>query len=289
MTERTEFGRLHEEDIPIELSPRPGVVDALRGTISEPTLTKSLKFNPEGSYYKVRMVTEGSGQFGLTDCKDNQEWADVFDQSLLSARYALHFAQKMTKAGYETNPQTILDAMIVSRAGQRTWTEAGWYPFVAPNAKEKRESSPETLGLRIIQGKVPQDVFNLLAAHANNPEEFPVDPEIYESWDYKLTDYVLHSMTGDETEEALISLGINPAKINKDTVPMPDWEHNLREEYIAAALVGIKGRGLEVEKSYGSDATMNHAFPNNTWWGLYAREAYTQDRINSYKPMNTDG
>ncbi len=180
---------------PTELSPTPGVVDALRGKIAEPIQTISQKPGEEGTFTRVRLLLSGSGQFGLKDRKDNKEWSGIFNHSILSARYSVHFAEKMAKAGYETHPQTILDAMIVSHAGRRSWDEAGWYPQAAPDAREKRSISNETLGLQLIQGKVPQDAFALVAALAHNLEGFDLDPAMYDSWDYKLTSYVDHRTT----------------------------------------------------------------------------------------------
>ena len=56
----------------------------------------------------------------------------------------------------------------------------------------KRSISNETLGMQLIQGKVPQDAFELVVALGHNVEGFSVDPSIYESWDFKIAIYVDH-------------------------------------------------------------------------------------------------
>lgn len=175
-----------------ELKPDPRVIDALKGKISAPIQTMSHKPGFEGKQVEVRVVREGPGLFGLTDWQDNKEWSGITNHVLLSARYAVYFAQKMRDAGYEAHPQGILNGMIVSHPGRRQWDEAGWYPEVIEDAQAKRSISNETLGMRLIQGKVPQDAFELVVALGHNVEGFSVDPSIYDSWDYKLAIYVDH-------------------------------------------------------------------------------------------------
>ena len=174
----------------VEIDPR--VVDALRGEISEPIQTISHKPDHGGQLVKVRIAKEGPGLFGLTDWEDNKEWSGITNHVLLSARYAVYFAQKMRDAGFETNPQRILNGMIVSHPGRRQWDEAGWYPEAVEDAEAKRSISNETLGMRLIQGKVPQDAFELVVALGHNVEGFSVDPAIYDSLDYQIAIYVDH-------------------------------------------------------------------------------------------------
>lgn len=181
-----------ERSIVPELSPDPRVIDALRGEVSEPIRTVSSKPGFEGKQVEVRVVRDGPGLFGLTDWEDNKEWSGITNHILLSARYAVYFAQKMHDAGYEANPQRILDGMIVSHPGRRQWDEAGWYPDAVEDAQTKRSISNETLGMQLIQGKVPEDAFELVVALGHNVEGFSVDPSIYDSWDYKLAIYVDH-------------------------------------------------------------------------------------------------
>src|SRR3989344_5611307 len=174
----------------VEIDPR--VVDALRGEISEPIQTISHKPDHGAQLVKVRIAKEGPGLFGLTDWEDNKEWSGITNHVLLSARYAVYFAQKMRDAGFETNPQRILNGMIVSHPGRRQWDEAGWYPEAVEDAEAKRSISNETLGMRLIQGKVPQDAFELVVALGHNVEGFSVDPAIYDSLDYQIAIYVDH-------------------------------------------------------------------------------------------------
>ena len=178
-----------------ELFLDPRVVDALRGEISEPIQTISHKPGQEGKRVEIRLVKEGAGHFGLTDWQDNKEWAGIFNHVLISTRYSVHLAQKMAQASQVVNPQKILNGMIVSHAGRRQWDEAGWYPEAVKDAQKKRSISNETLGMQLIQGKVPQEAFELVVALGHNVEGFSVDPSIYNSWDFKLAIYVDHRTT----------------------------------------------------------------------------------------------
>lgn len=181
----------HEQNFS-EIFPDQSVVDALKGEILEPIETISHKPGSGGKLVKVRLMKEGPGLFGLTDWRDNKEWSGITNHVLLSARYTAYFAQRMAEAGYKVNPQRSLNAMIISHAGRRQWDEAGWYPEAVEEAEVKRSISNETLGMRLIQGKVPQDAFELVVALGHNVEGFSVDPSIYETWDYKLAIYVDH-------------------------------------------------------------------------------------------------
>jgi hypothetical protein len=188
-----------------ELTPTPGVVDALRGSISDLVVTRSRKRGEEGQMVTVRLVEEGSGQFGLTDRADNREWSGIFNHSILTARYSVHLAHRLLLAEQEgriqledsTRPdtQTILDAMVVSHAGRRSWDEANWYPDAVPDAQARNERSNETQGLQIIEGQVPTDVFQVVAALAHNLTEYEVDPNVLESLTHKISHYVDHRTT----------------------------------------------------------------------------------------------
>ena len=236
-----ELLREQGQSINHELYPDPSVVDALIGTISEPIQTISHKPGSEGQVVTVRLAKEGPGMFGLTDWKGNKEWSGIFNHCLLTARYSLHFAQMMTQSGYDVNPQRILDGMIVSHAGRRQWDEAAWYPEVIEDAQVKRSISNETLGMQLIQGKVPKDAFELVVALGHNVAGFSVDPEIYNSWDFKLTIYVDHRTT-QKYEPLNIRMGDfllgNFFKRDKVTPPV--------KEQVYTAIGNIIGR----QKSY---------------------------------------
>lgn len=175
-----------------ELQIHPSVIEALTGTISEPIQTVSQKPNTKGQLVEVCLVREGAGLFGLKDLRDNEEWAGITNHVLLSTRYSVHFAQKMAEKGYKTNPQRILDGMIVSHAGRRVWDEAGWYPEAVDNVQAKRSISNEMLGIELIQGKVSQGAFELVVALAHGAQDFHIDPSIYNSLDYKIAIYTDH-------------------------------------------------------------------------------------------------
>ena len=184
--------RKEQSNISAELTIDPRVVNALRGEISQPIQTISHRPGSEGIQVEVRLAKEGPGLFGLIDWKDNKEWSGITNHVLLSTRYAVYFAQEMAKAGHQTNPQRILNGGIGSHSGRRQSDEAGWYPEAVADAKSKRSISNETLGMQLIQGKVPQDAFDLVVALGHNVEGFSVDPAIYDSWDFKIAIYVDH-------------------------------------------------------------------------------------------------
>lgn len=172
-----------------ELSPSPGIIDVLKGTVSEPIQTISRKPGFDGQLVTVRIAIEGPGMFGLTDWQDNREWSGIFNHCILSARYATYFAQRLIQAGHEINSQLILDGMIVSHPGRRQWDEAGWYPEVVPGAETKMAMYNETLGLRLIKGKVPEGVFQLVSSLAYDDG---TDPEVYNSWEHRLSVFADH-------------------------------------------------------------------------------------------------
>lgn len=342
-----------------ELSPSPGIIDVLRGTVSEPIQTISRKPGFDGQLVTVRIAIEGPGMFGLTDWQDNKEWSGIFNHCILSTRYATYFAQRLAKAGHEVSSQLILDGMIVSHPGRRQWDEAGWYPEVVPSAKEKVAMYNETLGLSLIQGKVPEGVFQLVSSLAFDEG---TDPEVYNSWEHRLSVFADHrssdrylplhirmgdfiwvnffnkdkvgsevkeqvynslgelftrhrnfrlGMTGEsevsvyevaeimqnlgasadsarstlrlqlenllkdvDTEAELIQTGINLDDVNDETVPMPDWEHRLRFQYVQAAKVSIAEKMSSLGKQ--GEAKARGIFPKNTWWGEYAWRVYQE-------------
>jgi len=178
-----------------ELTPDPRVVDVLRGTVSDPIQTISHKPGSEGQLVTIRLALEEPGMFGLEDWEDNKEWAGINNHTWLSTRYGVHFSRRMAQVGHETDPQRILNGMIVSHAGRRQSDEARWYPDAIKDSVAKLAVSNETLGMRLIQGKVPQDAFELVVALGHNVEGFSVDPAIFKTWDYRLAIYADHRTT----------------------------------------------------------------------------------------------
>lgn len=176
-----------------EIKPDPRILEVLKGKISDPIETISYKPGSEGQHVTVRLAKEGPGHIGLTDWKDNKEWSGIFfEHVLLTARYDMHLGLQLLQAGHNIHLQRNLNAMIVSHPGRRQSDEAWWYRDAVTDGEEKRRISNETLGLRLIQGKVPQDAFELVVALAHNLEGFTPDPELLKSWDYKLAVYVDH-------------------------------------------------------------------------------------------------
>lgn len=338
----------------------PKITDVLRGIVSEPITTPSYKGTDNGKLVTVRVALENPCMAGLVDWQDNKEWWGINHHCLLCARGAVHYAQPLSEAGLDINSQNLLDTMRVSHAGRRQWDEAGWYPDAAPDAAYKKSHSNETLGLRLIHGKVPKRVFELVAALAHNLEEFSVNPAVYDSWNYKLAIYVDHRTTnkyeelytrmsvfllgnfytkdqvtpdkkdevynaidelirkrqknfrpgltgGDgvltddvldladrtaeklgaspnsprllrkdlmrliledaDTESRLIEVGIDPSQLSEDNLPMPDWEDELRRQYVADAADSIY-----------EHMSMDSDFPPDTLWGHYARRVHDKKR-----------
>lgn len=178
-----------------EIQSTPKVVDVLCGEISELVRTKSFKPDELGEMVDVRLVLNGPGMYGLTDWEDSRKWAGIFNHSILSARYSLHFARQLAERGHDIDLQTILDGMIVSHSGRRQWEEADHYREKAPDSIAKRKISNERLGLRLIKGKVPPKTFNLVAALAHENTEFPVSQRVYDSLEYRICEYVDHRTT----------------------------------------------------------------------------------------------
>lgn len=353
-----------------ELVPDPLVIDALRGKISEPTKTISYKSGSAGEEVEVRLALEGPCHFGLEDWKDNKEWSGIFNHVLLSARYSTYFAQKLQEKGLNVNPQRILNAMIVSHPGRRQWDEAGWYPeavdkFLGEGEAARRKSmSNETLGLHLINRRVSQETFDLVAGLAHNLTDFEINPDIHESLDYRIAIYTDHRTTqsyqplnermGDfllgnffprnvvnenlkervykvvdqiitnkkngslveneehylisqlganqnsdrlsltdltklivqdaATEAQLLKNDIDPDNINDETVPMPQWEKDLRLQYVKSASKEIKAElkyyneWIDFISFKQEDPELpevirmrDEAFPEDTWWGGIAR------------------
>src|SRR3989344_1450506 len=88
-----------------------------------------------------------------------------------------------------------VDAMPTSHGGRRRWDEAGWYRDAIENSAAIRSVSNETLGMQLVQGKIPQDAFELIVALGHNVEGFSVDPKIYKSLDFLIAIYVDHRTT----------------------------------------------------------------------------------------------
>ena len=92
------------------------------------------------------------------------------------------------------------------------------------------------------------------------------------------------------TKEAeLIRAGVDLDDISDETVPMPVWEHEFRREYVSFARESIfeevtviaKGFYLYLAKDDARDEglikKLNKDFPQDTWWGRYARKAFYEE------------
>ena len=171
-----------------ELTPTPGVVDALRGKVEAITID-------QGGEKKIMHVTrEGAGQFGLTHREENDKWKGIFHHSVVTGRIAADIAERMQTQGHLTNPQRLIDSMIVSHAGRRAWEEARDFPNYVPDAAEKMTTTNETIGLRNIHEKIPDEVFSLVSGLAHGNTEFASVAD-HESLDYKIAIYVDHRTT----------------------------------------------------------------------------------------------
>lgn len=177
------------------IRPTGQVLEALKGRVSESVTTVSLKPRDNGKTVTVRLAEEGPSMSGLADWQDNREWFGINTHQWLTGRIGGEFSKQMAASGYDTNSSRVVNTMLVSHLGRRVWDEAGWYPEAVDGAQEKRSVSNETLGIRFIQGKVPQDVFELVVALGHNVEGFNVDPTIYDKWDFKIAIYVDHRTT----------------------------------------------------------------------------------------------
>lgn len=178
------------------LRPDPEIINVLRGKISKPMPTVSHKPGPEaGQLVTVRIALEGSGMYGLSDYADNRLWWGISrgHQGNFTA-LAGYYGMKMQQAGYKVDLQAILNTGNVSHGGRRPWEEACYYPDIAPDAAIRSSMANETLGLRLIKNKVPDDVF-MLAASLAYSDEFPVGEEVFNSLEHRLLDLADHQTT----------------------------------------------------------------------------------------------
>jgi hypothetical protein len=180
-----------------ELSLYPGTPESLIGRISEPVTTISKKPDQKDELVTLRLVEEGAGLWGLDDWRDSREWSGIQNHMWFTARYASHLAGQMNERGYPTDPRLVASAMCVSHAGRRQWDEARWYPEAVPDAQAKASVTNETLGLRLIHGKVPDDVFDLVTAlaHTTDEQSPAIDPAVLSTWNYRIAQYVDHRTT----------------------------------------------------------------------------------------------
>lgn len=176
-----------------EFMPDPRVMDVLRGKISEPVQTISHKPGEEGQLVTVRIALEGPGMYGLTDWEDNQKWSGINDHTFQSTRNVLYLGEGMNRAGHSVNLWVMGNGMPRSHPGRRQWEEARDYPEVVPNAAEKAAMFNEVLGVRLIAGKVPEEVLELVASLAFMDEY--VRPGFYQSLEHRLSILADHRTT----------------------------------------------------------------------------------------------
>lgn len=178
-----------------ELSPDPEIIDVLKGEVSQPIQVSSYRDGVKGSVVNVILALEGPCMHDLSDYEDNRIWWGMARMHQgRSAALAVYYGTVMQKLGEGVNLRTIVNGMNVSHAGRRQWEEADYYREAVPDSALKLAISNETLGLRLIQNKVPQDVFSLVASLAFS-SEFPVDREVYDSLEHKLTILADHQTT----------------------------------------------------------------------------------------------
>lgn len=187
-----------------ELAPTPGITEALRGTFSEPITT----IDSTGNSVTQRFRLQGSGQWHIPHVGELKKAAGIMHHSLLTDRYGFTFANGLLVAhqrGLITisernlpNPQAIRDADIVYHAGRIAGEEARDNPEIvdrllgAEEGARRRGISYEALSLEFIEGKVPPDPFAIASAKGRSPD---VDPDMYESYSYLLSNYADHTTT----------------------------------------------------------------------------------------------
>lgn len=86
-------------------------------------------------------------------------------------------------------------------------------------------------------------------------------------------------ISGMDQNEFLSRLQLHPEEINDRLLEPERWERYIRRLYINDAEQGIFSRLSEVhrdilERKVGSKEELEKEFPENTWWGKYARELY---------------
>lgn len=177
------------------LETQPEIINLLKGEVSQPLQTPRYVAGVKGSVETVRLALAGPCMHGLTDYEDNRLWWGIARMHQgRSASLAVYYGMVMQRAGYEINLETIVNGMNVSHAGRRQWEEADYYREAVPDFHEKTAITNETLGLRLIQHKVPEEIFLLVASLAYS-DEFPVDKAVDNSLEHRLTDLADHQTT----------------------------------------------------------------------------------------------
>ena len=97
-------------------------------------------------------------------------------------------------------------------------------------------------------------------------------------------------MDDAQTEALLEQAGIDTENINDETVPMQQWEQDIRRDYVAAARDEIVARTNTIRTQTETDDAfreiIDQEFPiegDRAWWGQIAREIYQQTEITQQK------
>ena len=292
--------------------PRPhaAILDALKGSISEPIETVSNKLGSKGQVMKVRLVKKGSGMVGLKDGVDNQEWAGIFNHILITARMATFLGEQLREKGETVDLDYILNTILISHAGRRQYDEATWYPLAVLDAAQKVEAGDTaiTIGLLRDTGIAPEIVENVKVHGVG--DTYPISQ--MDTWekilpayaDWRVSQYVMSLQerfddlerrgvaAGRFTRNHLKALGewafqversifsklqIGPEHITDTNPSVPRWERYVRRLYVNDAekdiFANISRLYQELGKEEGDISKFNRKFLDS-WWGKYVINLY---------------
>jgi len=174
--------------------PRPATLGLLAsGEISGPFTTPKYERGKPSDLVTTRIVTGGAGLAELNDPKDMVEWSGVFNHVLFSTRIATHYTAILQSAGYDVDPESVLNAGIVSHLGRRPWDEANWYPEIVPDPKNTLAHTNESLGVKMLEdANVPNSILQIVQGLAHGHQ---TDPAIYQTLGYRIFSLVDHFVT----------------------------------------------------------------------------------------------
>ncbi len=230
-------------------------------------------------------------------------------------------ADAKKRKGGKVNPQLVLNAGLADHISRRQYDEAKLYEEAVPLAKKKVKAGTTVPGIALLKkAGISDEIISVVEAH--DAPSYPL--ERVDTWEKKIAIYADYR-TGqnvvslearledlkrlisdgrwtqeqyDECKNWIIgiekeifsNLDIKPGDITDSFPPQPRWERYLRRLYIEDAESGIFARlsllYKELAEGKIDKAKLEEEFPDNTWWGRYARELYEKQKGIPYEPTH---
>ena len=161
------------------------ILEALKGKVSEPLEVVSNKPGFAEQTVRVRLVEEGSGMVGLSDWRDNREWAGIFNHINKVAGGARTLLNLLKLNGHNVDPILGEHTVLVSHNARRQTDEATWYPDEVSDAERKRKLGDTPLSVEHLQNLGFEDeLIESVRAHSIGTEIFPFEKAT--NWNLKL-------------------------------------------------------------------------------------------------------